>query len=85
MFKVWVGYCIEETEHKAVAYDVYQHVYGTDNGSMYVLRSAIIFYDSQGLFVKAIPHFLDYFRPSFHPNDHDAVAMLKTKLSFSDY
>jgi predicted metal-dependent hydrolase len=124
MFKMWVWHTIEETEHKAVAYDVYQQVYGTDKGGAYVLRivgilmatsliltaqtfftarllkkdhklspkywlhAANTFYGPRGLFVKAIPHFLDYFRPSFHPNDHDAVAMLKewkTKLSFSDY
>jgi predicted metal-dependent hydrolase len=124
MFKMWIWHTIEETEHKAVAYDVYQHVYGTDKGGAYVLRivgilmatsliltaqtyftarllkkdrklspkywlhAAATFYGPRGLFVKAIPHFLDYFRPSFHPNDHDAVAMLKEwkeKLSFSDY
>ena len=124
MFKLWVWHAIEETEHKAVAYDVYQQVYGTDQGGAYVLRivgilmatslilyaqtyftvrllkkdrklspkywlhAASTFYGPRGLFIKSLPHFLDYFRPSFHPNDHDTVELLKewkAKLSFSDY
>ncbi len=124
MLKLWLWHCVEETEHKAVAYDVYQQIYGTDKGSAYVLRIVAIlmattlilgtqtyftarllkkddklapqhwlkvantFYGLNGLFVRAIPHFLDYFKPSFHPNDHDTVRMLsdwKAKLSLSDY
>jgi predicted metal-dependent hydrolase len=124
MYKLWMWHCVEETEHKAVAYDVYQSIYGSDRGVPYVLRIVAIimatslilgtqsyftarllakdrklapkywlkavnrFYGFNGLFTRAIPHYLDYLRPSFHPNDHDAVAMLKEtkrKLSFADY
>lgn len=124
MQKLWLWHCVEETEHKAVAYDVYKNIYGTDKGAGYVLRivgilmatSLILgtqtyftarllakdgklapqhwlkvantFYGVRGLFTKAIPHFLDYFRPNFHPNDHDTVQLLRTwkdNLSFADY
>lgn len=124
MFKMWAWHAIEETEHKAVAYDVYQQIYGTDKGSAYVwrvvalimatvlilsaqtyftarllrkdgklspkywLHAANTFYGPRGMITQSIPHFLDYFRPSFHPNNHDTVQMLKdwkAKLSFSDY
>ena len=123
MLKLWLWHCVEETEHKSVAYDVYKHIYGTDKGGGYVLRvvgiimatslilttqtyftarllakdgklapqhwlkAANTFYGVRGLFTKAIPHFLDYLRPDFHPNDHDTVQLLRTwkkNLSFAD-
>ncbi|AXI02414.1 metal-dependent hydrolase [Aquirhabdus parva] len=124
MLKLWLWHCVEETEHKAVAYDVYKNIYGTDKGSAYVLRIVGIlmattlilgtqsyftarllqkdgklapkywlkvantFYGINGLFIKAIPHFLDYFKPSFHPNDHNTIRLLsdwKRNLSLSEY
>ncbi|MEN9465821.1 MAG: hypothetical protein RL217_2002, partial [Pseudomonadota bacterium] len=30
----------------------------------------------KGLFPKLLPQYLDFFRPSFHPNDHDTVQLL---------
>ena len=30
-----------------------------------------------GLFPKLLPQYLDFFRPSFHPNDHDTTALLE--------
>lgn len=124
MYKLWLWHCVEETEHKAVAYDVYQSIYGSSSGAAYLLRVIAIvmatslilgtqsyftarllakdgklspkywfkaanrFYGLNGLFTRAIPHYLDYLRPNFHPNDHDAARLLretKTKLSFKDY
>lgn len=123
MLKLWLWHCVEETEHKSVAYDVYQQIYGSDKGAGYLLRivgilmatslilvaqtyftarllakdgklapqhwlkAANTFYGVRGLFTKAIPHFLDYFRPNFHPNDHDTLQLLRTwkdNLSFAD-
>ncbi len=123
MYKLWMWHSVEETEHKAVAYDVYQQIYGSDKGAGYLarvigiiygttvilgtqtyftarllakdrklspknwLKAANTFYGIDGLFTRAFPHFLDYFRPSFHPNNHDTVQMLRTwkeKLSIKD-
>lgn len=30
----------------------------------------------KGLFPKLLPQYLDFFRPGFHPNDHDTVQLL---------
>lgn len=30
----------------------------------------------KGLFTRLLPQYLDYFRPGFHPNDHDTRALL---------
>lgn len=31
----------------------------------------------KGLFPKLLPQYLDFFRPGFHPNDHDTVQLLE--------
>ncbi|MDN5512613.1 metal-dependent hydrolase [Acinetobacter sp.] len=37
--KLWVWHAIEEIEHRAVAFDVYQHVYGDDKVRRMIMRS----------------------------------------------
>jgi predicted metal-dependent hydrolase len=103
---------MEETEHKAVAFDVYEKCVGS-----YALRAGIMIpttvvliaalaqlqlyllkhdrerpakgrwrdtlrgfaaiYGPRGLFGSVAPKLLDYFRPGFHPNDHDTRALLE--------
>jgi len=105
---LWVWHALEESEHKAVAFDVFQKVSGS-----YVIRARAMVIASaffigfiayshfrllaargllgdvrgqlrafdylwlrRGLFRRLIPAYLDYFRPSFHPNDRDTTALL---------
>jgi uncharacterized protein len=109
---LWRWHALEETEHKAVAYDVYQQVVGTGPAA-YVRRSValaaltVIFwglvipfhaefmrrdgklFDLRGwwsLFKyqwikpgglrRIIPAYFDYYRPGFHPWQHDNRAFL---------
>lgn len=104
--KMWTWHALEETEHKAVAFDVYESV--VDNKVYaYVLRTLTLviatgiflawlserytvllhrngqlnitnvigtmkfLFVKPGTFLKAIPRYLDWFRPGFHPWDHD--------------
>jgi predicted metal-dependent hydrolase len=102
---------MEETEHKAVAFDVYEKCVGS-----YALRAGVMIpttvvliaalahlqlyllkndrqrprkgrwrdtlrgfaaiYGPRGLFGSVAPKLLDYFKPGFHPNDHDTRALL---------
>lgn len=109
---LWKWHALEETEHKAVAFDVYQAAVGRGLPA-YTLRSAsmvlttagflglVLYYQQQllkadlptrdwralGRFVKflfvapgllprlALP-WLAYFRPGFHPWDHDNRHLL---------
>ncbi|MDP2226303.1 MAG: metal-dependent hydrolase [Moraxellaceae bacterium] len=108
-FVLW--HMMEETEHKAVAYDVYEKVIGSyalragtmipttviliaalasmqavlmaSDGSLFnprLLRQHAkgfgMIYGPRGLFGKVAPKLLDYFRPGFHPNDHDTRELL---------
>ncbi len=105
---LWLWHALEETEHKAVAFDVYQQT-----GGSYAVRAltmipttvilgAVMAYtmtrllaaDGQllkprqnwnglkylfgrkGLLTTLAPQFIDWFRPGFHPNDHDTVALV---------
>lgn len=111
---LWMWHMLEESEHKDVAYDVYQVLSGN-----YVLRIAgfalafatimggvtlgavllpflqnpknlvslsfwkeaqtsagLLFGAKNGVFGSTTGHILDYFRPDFHPNDHDTTAFL---------
>lgn len=105
-FILW--HMMEETEHKAVAYDVYQKTVGSYAirvGTMIPSTALLIgvlagmqmillasdrsfikkgnwrgvadIYGPKGLFFGVLPTFLDYFRPDFHPNQHDTEALLK--------
>jgi predicted metal-dependent hydrolase len=102
---LWVWHAIEETEHKAVAFDLYKDI---DPG--YVMRVRAFLTGSLGLllyaqaytwrFLKqdglhrrplalargtfrlarflgaALPDYLDYLRPGFHPWDDDNSALI---------
>jgi predicted metal-dependent hydrolase len=104
---LWRWHALEETEHKAVAYDVYQQVVGTGAGA-YVRRAlalaalTVIFWSlvipfhliivardgglfdlkgwwtlvryhwlKPGALRRIIPAYFDYYRPGFHPWQHD--------------
>lgn len=108
MYKLWMWHAIEENEHKAVAYDVYQQVYGgyftrtavmllttviflsviagfqinllRRDGQLFNWRSwkhglGVLLHPRRGYFVALIRPWLDYFRPGFHPFDHDTKAL----------
>lgn len=107
---LWIWHALEESEHKAVAFDVFQSVSGS-----YALRARVMILTTlffvgfisyshfrllaargltgdvrgqlrnfdylwvrKGLFRRLIPAYLEYFRPSFHPNDRDTTALLAT-------
>ena len=40
------------------------------------LKSATYLWGRKGLFTRLIPQYLDYYKPGFHPNDHDTRALL---------
>ena len=123
MYKLWMWHAVEENEHKAVAYDVYQQVYGTglkaysmragamvaatvllfitqnlfmarlmlDDGKIaprhWLRAMKTLYHPTQGFITQILPELADYFRPNFHPNDHDSVALLadwKQRLAFAD-
>ena len=56
--KLWVWHAIEEIEHRAVAFDVYQHVYGDDKIRRMIMRSvttgfaSLTFYSATKLFMQ---------------------------------
>lgn len=120
LYQLWMWHAIEENEHKAVCYDVYQKIYGgyfTRVGMMAL--STVIFFgvigwfqlhllrkDGQlfnwrswgkglktllgprnGFLTKLILPYLDYYRPGFHPFDHDSKVLEKRwreRLGFSN-
>ena len=110
---LWRWHSLEETEHKAVAYDVWEVVMGKGVGA-YTLRSlglllaTIIFwglvipvflevlrtegqltnwkgwkkffrytFGDIGLLRKQLGNYVQYFKPGFHPWDHDNREYLK--------
>lgn len=105
---LWVWHALEESEHKAVAFDVFQQVSGSYALRVRVMVVSTLFFigfvsyshvrllkargllgdvrgqlrnidylwGRRGLFRRLIPAYLDYFRPSFHPNDRDTTALL---------
>lgn len=110
---LWRWHALEETEHKAVAFDVYQTIMGRGlkayalRASSMVLTTAgflglVLFYQQQllkadtrtrrwqglgnfvnfmfrapGLLPRLALPWLSYFRPGFHPWDHDNRHLLK--------
>lgn len=119
MANMWYWHAIEENEHKAVVFDVYQQIFGTGvksyalrifafmvamgvllpthsyftirllkkDGKLNLKQLATIYRyaysPSHGIFTRMVGDMLTYFKPSFHPNDHDTHALLgqwKAKL-----
>ena len=112
---IWNWHALEETEHKAVAFDVYQVAIGDDsNLGAYALRSGTLVAATGVFFALMIPFYLhnvrikggltdlkgwravakhtwgkkgifrnitkpwfDWFKPGFHPWDHDNSEQLK--------
>ncbi|MGE8362419.1 metal-dependent hydrolase [Pseudomonas sp.] len=104
LYQLWMWHAIEENEHKAVAYDVYQATGGgyftrvvmmaistviffgvigwfqlhllRKDGQLFNWRSwgkglGMLFSLRNGFLTKLLLPYLDYYRPGFHPNDHD--------------
>ncbi len=115
MRPLWMWHAIEETEHKAVTYDVFNQVGGTyAERSFYLAFSTAALgvmatyfttrmmlndpkhfslrdagkglwrmWGRNGTFSSLIPSWLEYFRPDFHPWDHDnseVIARFKSEI-----
>ncbi|WP_410210199.1 metal-dependent hydrolase [Aquirhabdus sp.] len=111
---LWLWHSVEESEHKAVAFDLYQHIYGSgvnaylSRVAVYTFSLIMITIMSNAFMVVLMkrdkqlfnfqswkkfaafgakeykiffPKFLQYYRPSFHPNDIDESELVaKTKI-----
>lgn len=105
---LWVWHALEETEHKAVAFDVYRAVGGgyARRVAVMLLTTAVFagttaytharlmaaepqpptlrelvrgldyMWGRPGLMRKLIPAYLEYLKPSFHPDDRDTRALV---------
>ena len=117
MRKMWTWHAIEESEHKAVAFDTYKAIngdYPTRAAGMVIamvgLSAALVhievkmlrhdkqltnlkswgfglkeMFGRKGFFTPTLPKLFDYFRPGFHPNDHEADAALAMRRKEMDF
>ena len=112
MSNMWYWHAIEENEHKAVVFDVYQAIFGQGikayslrSGALilamallFVVQSSFVirllkqdnqlnlkelgiiykyaYSPSKGIITGMAKEMLIYFKPNFHPNDLDTVALL---------
>jgi len=114
ILRLWRWHAMEETEHKAVAFDVFQEVSKNWTGlRRYLFRAHIMaltsvhftldvirfaaalleadgtgrwrarwqvtrfLFGEPGIFRKIGPRYRDWYRPAFHPWDHDNRAKLE--------
>ena len=108
LYQLWMWHAIEENEHKAVAYDLYQAIGGgyftrvvmmaittltffgvigwfqlhllRKDGQLFNWRSwkkglGMLFSPRNGFLTKLLLPYLDYYRPGFHPLDHDSKQL----------
>lgn len=109
MRPIWMWHAIEETEHKAVAFDLYQRVPGSSYAErvvFQVLASVILaavvaafqvqfmardrqlfnlrtwafglnkLFGRQGVISGLTKEYLDFFKPGFHPWEHENSALV---------
>ena len=116
MRPLWVWHAIEETEHKAVTYDVFKQVGGTyaertfylafstaalgvvasyfttrmmlNDRKNFSLKDSALglwrMWGKNGTFSSLVPTWLEYFKPGFHPWDHDnseLIARFKEQIN----
>lgn len=109
---MFLWHAVEETEHKAVAFDVYQAVDGDYWGRVSAMAKATFFFllvttrmqysllkhDGKlsdwrsalgfakfllvepGMLSRIIPDYLDFYKPGFHPWDHDNRALIAERI-----
>lgn len=105
---LWMWHALEETEHKAVAWDVYEQTGGSYAVRVFAMAITVavlgavmtyatgrllhadgrlfdfrdnwrgfkLLFGRQGRMTRLLPKFMDFFRPGFHPNDHDTTALV---------